>query len=186
MKTLIATILAVASCALGQQTVQPQSTTTGYGTPPSGNCSGIQNVGWTYDQLGNPTNGGQAGTHWVCEQTGAAASGGAIGGFGWVAIPATVVNNCGTANACSATNISLPSKIVVGITAALNGASPAVAAVTAMPAFTSSTSYVCTANVNSASASTHVLAVNYVSATAVTFTGANGSTDTVSFICIGS
>ena len=75
---------------------------------------------------------------------------------------------------------------MVGVTAALNGASPAIATVTAMPAFTSSSSYVCTANVNSASASTHVLAINYVSATSVTFTAANGATDLVSYVCIGS
>ncbi len=84
------------------------------------------------------------------------------------------VYNCGAASAC-----------VFGITGVLNGASPAVATVTAMPAFTSVSSYVCTANVNSASASTHVLAINYVSATSVTFTAANGSTDTVSYSCIG-
>ena len=103
-----------------------------------------------------------------------------------ITVPGTVTNNCATANACSATNVSATAKIVVGITAALNGASPAIATVTGMPAFTSSSSYVCTANVNSASASTHVLAVNYVSSSSVTFTGANGATDTVSYSCIGS
>lgn len=103
-----------------------------------------------------------------------------------ITVPGTVTNNCATANACSATNVSATAKIVVGITAALNGASPAIATVTGMPAFTSSSSYVCTANVNSASASTHVLAINYVSSSSVTFTGANGATDTVSYSCIGS
>lgn len=103
-----------------------------------------------------------------------------------ITVPGTVVTNCGTANACSATTISATSKVVVGITAVLNGASPAIATVTGMPAFTSSSSYVCTANVNSASASTHVLAINYVSSSSVTFTAANGSTDTVSYICAGS
>ncbi len=103
-----------------------------------------------------------------------------------ITVPGTVINNCGTANACSATNISPTSKIVVGVTAVLNGASPAIATVTGMPAFTSSSSYVCTANVNSASASTHVLAINYVSSSSVTFTAANGATDTVSYACIGS
>ena len=102
-----------------------------------------------------------------------------------ITIPGTVVNNCGTANACSATNVSATSKVVVGVSAALNGASPSIATITGMPAFTSSSTYVCTANVNSASASTHVLAINYVSSSSVTFTGANGATDTVSYLCIG-
>jgi len=103
-----------------------------------------------------------------------------------ITVPGTIVNNCGTANACSNTVISATSKIVVGVTAVLNGASPAIATVTGMPAFTSASSYVCTANVNSASASTHVLAINYVSSSSVTFTAANGSSDTVSYICVGS
>lgn len=103
-----------------------------------------------------------------------------------ISVPGTVVSNCGTANACSATTISPTSKVVVGVTAALDGASPSVAAVTGMPAFTSSSSYTCTANANSAAATTVILAVNRVSSSAVTFTGPNGATDTVSYICIGS
>ncbi len=95
------------------------------------------------------------------------------------------VYNCGTASACVPTNPVKQVKIVFGVTGVLDGMSPAVATVTAMPAFTSSTSYVCTANVNSASASTHVLAISYASATSVVFTAANGSTDTISWICVG-
>lgn len=103
-----------------------------------------------------------------------------------ITVPGTVVTNCGTANACSATTVSATSKVVVGVTAALDGASPSVAAVTGMPAFTSSSSYVCTANPIGSAASTVVVAVNRVSATAVTFTGPNGATATLAYTCIGS
>lgn len=102
-----------------------------------------------------------------------------------VTLPGTVHTDCGVANACSAAAKSTITKIVTGTTAALDGGSPATAAVTGMPAFTGTTTYHCTANVIAAAASTHVLATTNVSSSAFTIYAANGSTELVQWVCVG-
>lgn len=100
------------------------------------------------------------------------------------------VVNCGTANACSATTVLSPNaKVVIGKSAALDGASPAIATITGIsPAFTSSSSYICTATLNgtSAAGATGSLEINYVSSSSFTITAGNGVTATASYVCIGS
>lgn len=102
-------------------------------------------------------------------------------------LPLTVYNDCGTANACSATLRSTTMKVVTGITAALDGATPSVAAVTGMPAFTGTATYHCTASLQGATAAIAAkgVAVSNVSATAVTFTSAAAATEKVEYTCVG-
>jgi hypothetical protein len=103
-----------------------------------------------------------------------------------ITISGAVAYGCGTANACSPA-LKPTMKIVQGTTAALDGASPSVANVTGLTAFTSTSTYSCTANNvgTSAALAAAGVAVNKVSATAVTFTSANGATNLVSYTCIG-
>ena len=120
--------------------------------------------------------------------TGASTSGTRVATFpdASITVSGATGQSCGTANACSATNISSTLKIVSGITAALDGASPAVAAVTGIsPAFTSTTSYACTGTLEGNTALTQVLAVTQVSGSAVTFTATNGANQKVHYICVG-
>jgi len=95
--------------------------------------------------------------------------------------------SCGVTNACAGTSASTNLKIVQGITAALDGASPSTAAVTGMPAFTSTITYSCTGTLEGTTAATAAkgVAVTQVSATAVTFYSANGATEKVHYTCIG-
>ena len=105
-----------------------------------------------------------------------------------ITVPGTIGQACGVQNACDHTLVSSTLKIVSGITAALDGASPSVAAVTGMsPAFTSTTTYACTANLEGTSAAVAALgvAVSQVSSSAVTFTSANAATAKVHYICVG-
>src|SRR5579864_505118 len=67
---------------------------------------------------------------------------------------------CGTTNTCSATSKSTTVKIVSGVTAALDGASPSQATVASLPAFTATGDYACSATVVGTAAQTHVLAIN--------------------------
>jgi hypothetical protein len=104
-----------------------------------------------------------------------------------ITVPGTIVTSCGTSATCATpSTISSDSKVVIGTSGALDGASPAVAAITGIsPAFTSSSTYRCTGTVNGSGAVTTILAVSYVSGSAFTFTGTNGATGTISYVCVG-
>jgi hypothetical protein len=98
------------------------------------------------------------------------------------------VTNCLTGGAtCSGSTVSSTAKIVYGLSGALNGASPSVAAVTLGVTFTSSSTYTCTANPvgTTAAVAAGGIAVSYTSSSVVTFTSANGATATVAYVCIG-
>jgi hypothetical protein len=92
---------------------------------------------------------------------------------------------CGTTNSCADTLLT-PPIVIAGITAALDGASPAVAAVTGIsPGFTSTTSYACSVANEGNAATTVELAVRNVSGTAFTVTATNGATNLVHYVCVG-
>ena len=93
---------------------------------------------------------------------------------------------CNNTNACAATATSTNMKIISGVTASLNGASPAIATVTGIsPAFTSSSTFVCTVTGVGVAAPTKVLNVSNVSASSFTITGPNADTELVNYICVG-
>jgi hypothetical protein len=105
-----------------------------------------------------------------------------------ITVSGAVAQSCGVVNACDHTAISTNVKIVQGITAALDGASPSVAAVTGMsPAFTNTTSYSCSATLEGTTAASAAkgVAVTQVSGSAVTFYSANGATEKVHYVCVG-
>lgn len=82
--------------------------------------------------------------------------------------------------------IIITPKIVGGISSALNGASPAVATITAInPPFTSTSDFSCTANEEGTGASTDVLVTHNVSGSSFTITATNGATATVHWVCVG-
>lgn len=104
-----------------------------------------------------------------------------------ISVPGTVTQTCGTSSggspaACTPTNISASSKLVVG-TVTMNGMAPSTAAITNMPAFSSATSYACT--VTSQTAATDTFKVTNISATSLTITGPNSSHSVASYICVG-
>ena len=94
---------------------------------------------------------------------------------------------CGTSATCATpTSIATGLKIVIGTSGALNAASPSVATVSGIsPAFTSSSSYRCTGTINGNTAVTTILAISYVSGSSFTFTGTNGASETIDYICVG-
>lgn len=93
---------------------------------------------------------------------------------------------CGTTNTCDATSTNLTVKIVSGISAAMDAASPALATITGIsPAFTSTTTYACTGTIEGAAAQTNVLATANLSASSFKFVGPNGSTDKIHYTCVG-
>lgn len=94
-----------------------------------------------------------------------------------------VTQFCGTTTTCSATNTSSTIKVVTG-SATLNGATPGLATITGFsPAFTSSSSYVCTVSTQTTVANGKK--VTNVSASSITITGAAGDSDVVNYICAG-
>ena len=102
-----------------------------------------------------------------------------------------LVTSCGTAAAgsaavCAGSTIKAASKMVVG-TSALLSASPSAVTITAMPAFTSATSYTCTLTPTGATAAIAAggLAFTGVSATSFTVTGPNTVTTPFSYLCVG-
>jgi hypothetical protein len=100
-----------------------------------------------------------------------------------ITISGAIAQDCGTTTACSATNISATVKIVKG-SVALNSGMPSKATVKGFnPAFTSSTSYVCT--VSNATTQANPLKVVNTSASSITITGPNTVTDTANYICVG-
>jgi hypothetical protein len=93
---------------------------------------------------------------------------------------------CGNTNTCSATATSSTVRIVSGVSAALNGASPAIATIASIsPAFTSTSTYACTVTGVGTAAPTKVLNVSLVSGSSFTITGPNADTETVHYLCIG-
>jgi hypothetical protein len=105
-----------------------------------------------------------------------------------ITVPGNVTWTCGTSQTGSAancsgnsTNISTSTKEVIG-TAALVSGTPSTVTVTNMPAFTSATSYGCSATSITA---TVTIAAGNLSATSVEFTGPNSSTAVFFYDCKG-
>jgi hypothetical protein len=95
------------------------------------------------------------------------------------------VGDCGTTSSCAGTFLSGPLKLkMIKGSAPLVSGTPSVVTVTAFnPAFTSSSSFVCT--VSNATTAANSLKVVNVSGTSITITGPNTVTDTVNYICVG-
>lgn len=103
-------------------------------------------------------------------------------------VPLATFTNCMTGGAtCSPTTVSSSARVIHGVSGALNGASPSVAAVTLSPAFTSSTSYVCTVTPHGATAAIAAggVAIVYTSSSVITLTAANSATHALSYVCVG-
>lgn len=99
-----------------------------------------------------------------------------------VAIPGAM--SCGMTSACSNTGQGNTARIVFG-SAPLVSASPSTVTITGIsPAFTSSTSYVCTVT-DATTATNNLLKVVNVSGSSFTITGPNTLTDTINFVCAG-
>jgi hypothetical protein len=93
------------------------------------------------------------------------------------------VQFCGTTTTCSAT-AQVTAQIVYGSAALVSG-TPSTATITGIsPAFTSSTSYVCTLAAQSAAA-TALLSVANVSGSSFTITGPNTVTTVINYTCSG-
>ena len=92
--------------------------------------------------------------------------------------------DCGTAAACSATNISTTLKIVKGSAPLVSGTPSTVTISGISPAFTSSSSYVCTLT-DATTATNNLLKVANVSGSSFTITGPNTLTDVINYICAG-
>jgi len=103
-----------------------------------------------------------------------------------ITVSGAVAQTCGSTAACGATNISSTLKVVQGIGLLVSN-TPSTFQVTGMsPAFTSASSYTCTAqDVTTIATNIGVLTAGYVSGSAVTFTGPNTNTDTFRYTCIG-
>jgi hypothetical protein len=136
------------------------------------------------------TNGG---THSQCFSsgggTGCLSYGGGAGAFD-LKLPAVnatlsplIAKDCGTTTTCSATDISSTVRIFKGSVALVSG-TPSTATVTGFsPAFSSSSSFVCTAT--NATTQANPVKVTNASASSITITGPNTSTDTVNYTCVG-
>lgn len=94
------------------------------------------------------------------------------------------MQSCGTTTTCSATAIATGARIVFGSAPLVSG-TPSTAAITGIsPAFTSSSSYVCTL-AGQSSATTGLYSVANVSGSAFTITGPAATTTVVNYICAG-
>lgn len=100
-----------------------------------------------------------------------------------ITLAGDTVTFCGTTTTCSATNISTSAKVVSG-QVALSSGTPSTAVVISIPAYTSTTSYACSAT-NMTTAANSIKVVN-TSTTSITLTGPNTVTDNVSYLCSGS
>lgn len=100
-----------------------------------------------------------------------------------ITLAGDTVTFCGTTTTCSATNISTSAKVVSG-QVALSSGTPSTAVVISIPAYTSTTSYACSAT-NMTTAANSIKVVN-TSTTSITLTGPNTVTDNVSYVCSGS
>lgn len=107
--------------------------------------------------------------------------------FGWPDAAGTVslstAQSCGTTSTCSATNI-LGLKVVYGSVPLVSGTPSTVTITGISPAFTSSSSYVCTPS-EATNAANNLLKVAKVSGSSFTITGPNAVTDTINYICVG-
>ncbi len=103
-----------------------------------------------------------------------------------ITVSGAVAQSCATTTSCSHTNESTALKVVFG-SVALTSGSPSTAAVTGIsPAFTSSSTFHCTASdATTIANNVGVLTAGYVSGSAVTFTGPNTVTDSVRYVCVG-
>lgn len=91
---------------------------------------------------------------------------------------------CGTTSTCA--NTSLPAPRIVQGSAPLVTGTPSTVTITGIsPAFTSSTSYVCTVSAQSGAASA-LMSVANVSSSSFTITGPTAVTTVINFICAGS
>jgi hypothetical protein len=94
------------------------------------------------------------------------------------------LQSCGTTSSCSATPITSSPKMVFGSVALVSG-TPSTATITGIsPAFTSSTTYVCTAT-EVTNALNNLLSVANVSGSSFTITGPATVSDTVNYTCVG-
>jgi hypothetical protein len=94
------------------------------------------------------------------------------------------VQYCGTTSACSAT-AQLLTRIVYGSAALVTGTPSSVTISGISPAFTSATSYRCTATEQGSSITTPVTISSYVSSSSFTISGGATDTDIVSYVCVG-
>ena len=91
---------------------------------------------------------------------------------------------CGTTSTCANTAISTNAKIIIGSAPLVTGAPSTVTITGISPAFTSSTSYVCTI-AGQSSATTGLYSVANVSGSSFTITGPASTTTVVNYICAG-
>jgi len=98
--------------------------------------------------------------------------------------PLGLLVSCGTTAACPSTARAL--KVVQGSGTLVSGTPSTYAVTTISPAFTSASTYTCTAQDTTTVANNiGVLTAGYVSGSAVTFTGPATNTDTFNFVCVG-
>ena len=148
---------------------------------------GAANNFYTYSPSGTCTTAGMAVRPWINVSSGAISD---CPSTKWIRIggpdQAVTAQWCGTTNTCAATGISQTMKVAAGQSAQLNAASPSVATITGIsPAFSTTTSFSCTASPQGTGATTNAIAVNIVSTSSITLTGANGSSAVVNWLCVG-
>jgi hypothetical protein len=106
------------------------------------------------------------------------------GGYISNAFPVSSSVACGTTVACAGT--PAPSSHIVFGSAPLTSGTPSTATITGItPAFTSTTSYKCTVNDQTAPTNNLVSVTSYASGTSFVITGPATNTDTVAYICVG-
>lgn len=94
------------------------------------------------------------------------------------------MQSCGTTSTCSATAVTTGARIVFGSAPLVTGTPSSVTITGISPAFTSSTSYKCTASDQTA-VPTVPFSMTYVSGSSFTITGGTAITDTIGYICAG-
>ena len=90
--------------------------------------------------------------------------------------------SCGTTTTCAAT--ATPGLKIAFGSVALTSATPSTAVVTAIPAFTGTTTFTCVATEQTTQANNTLKVVN-TSTTSITITGAATNTDTIGYFCWG-
>lgn len=96
----------------------------------------------------------------------------------------TLVYSCGNTTSCSNTAQLEPPVLLKGVVALTSG-TPSTATITGISVF-SVTSYNCTLTDITTASNNGTLKYNVVDKTSFTITGANTSTDTISYLCVGS
>ena len=97
-------------------------------------------------------------------------------------IPA--MQSCGTTSSCAATAIATTARIVYGSAPLVSGTPSTVTITGISPAFSSSSSYVCSAT-DVTAATSNLLSVANVSGSSFTITGPATNTNTINYICVG-